>query len=103
MIFSFLLPPIIHELGHFFAALLFGKRIKFKFSFGKIYGIPVPRWVWSVPLDLSKNKKRFIAQAGFVSEFVVAAFLPTPYLLVACLHFALYPWYAGTVTDFKHF
>lgn len=103
MIFSFLLPPIIHELGHFIAALLFGKRIKFKFSLGKVFGIPVPRWTWKIPSGLTRGQVRFVSQAGFLSEFACAVFFPATYLFVACLHFGLYPWYAGTDNDFLHY
>jgi len=103
MIFLFtILPPVIHELGHFLAALLFGKVIKFRFSFGKIKGIPVPRWVWNLPSGLTKNQIIFVTQAGFVYEFIAALFLPKVYLAVACLHFTLYPWYAGKENDFSH-
>lgn len=95
-----LLPPLAHEAAHFIAALLCGSRIRFEFSWGKLGPVPVPRWTWQWP-ETSSGKLRFICQAGFLAELGLVPFLPSPYAVVALLHFAAYPWYAGESSDFK--
>lgn len=96
---SLLLLPITHELGHFMTALIFGKRIKFRFRLERIFGIPVPRWTWVMPI-MSKWKQRLVAQAGFVTEFSLALILPEVYFIGSLIHFTAYPWYAGKYNDF---
>jgi hypothetical protein len=95
-----LLPPLVHEAAHFVAALLCGSRIRFEFSWGRLGPVPVPRWTWRWP-DVSGGKIRFICQAGFLVELGLIPFLPWTYAAVALFHFAAYPWYAGTDSDFK--
>ncbi len=95
-----LLPLVIHELGHYGAALLCGSRLHFVFSWERLWKIPIPRWTWAWP-DTTPPKIRFICQAGFLLELGLIPFFPWPYQAVAIIHFAAYPWYAGEVTDFK--
>lgn len=95
-----LLPPLVHELAHYIAALLVGGRISFRFEWGHLGPVPIPRWLWSWP-DLSRGKLRIVCQAGFVAELALAPWLPWPYSVVALVHFAAYPWYAGRANDFR--
>ena len=103
---------ITHEGGHYLAALLFGKHLKFKFSWGKLFNvIPVPRWIWRMPLwdgyDPNKScwKDKIVALAGFTMEFFIAGVAVVLgwlwLLLVASVHIIAYPFYAGESSDFK--
>jgi len=94
------LPMVLHELGHFFVALIFGKRIRFTFAVGYFFEIPVPRATWRMPEDLSETQKKLVLQAGFAAEFLAMPFLPWIYSAVALTHFLLYPWYADRDNDF---
>ena len=96
----FILPAGIHEAAHFVAALLTGNRLKFQFSFGKLGPIPIPRYTWNWP-STTKEKLRFICQAGFGVELALVPFLPWQYQAAALIHFIIYPWYAGDVSDFN--
>jgi hypothetical protein len=98
---------IIHEGGHYAAALRFGRRLKFTFTWGRLWKIPVPRYVWDMP-EMERMQQVHVALAGFVTEF--ASVLPCimlfpeiwPWYLGAVLaHFALYPLYAGEDNDWK--
>ena len=97
---------LTHEGGHYVAALAFGHKIKFRFEWGKLFGvIPVPRGVWDMP-DMEPWKQRIVALAGFGTEFACAAvaiaLLDWPWLLlVASVHLIAYPFYAGEASDFK--
>lgn len=97
---------IVHEGGHYLAALAFGKHIKFRFEWGWLFGvIPIPRGVWTMPY-MASWKQRIVALAGFGTELACAgaamAFLRWPYLLlVASIHLIAYPFYAGEASDFK--
>ena len=96
-----------HEGGHYVAALCFGKRLKFWFEWGRLFGIiPVPRGIWNMP-DMARWKQRVTALAGFGTEFAcaaVAAACGWPWLLlVAACHVLAYPLYAGESSDFKWF
>lgn len=101
LLYAIILPIMVHELGHFCVALLFGKVIKFNFSFGKLFGVPVPRWTWLMPHGLTLTQTKLIAQSGFALELALVPFLPVVYSVVAIIHFIAYPWYAGSSTDFK--
>ena len=94
---SILLIPLIHELGHWLAARLFGASLRFRFEWGKYH---VPRWTWDFP-DVPKWKLRIICLAGFGLEFALIPFMPWQYQVAAVIHFAAYPWYAGETSDFK--
>jgi membrane-associated protease RseP (regulator of RpoE activity) len=94
---TILLIPLIHELGHWLAARLFGSRLSFRFEWGKYY---VPRWTWRWP-DVSKWQLRIICLAGFGLEMALIPFMPLPYQVVAILHFVAYPFYAGEASDWK--
>ena len=94
---SILLIPLIHELGHWLAARLFGSRLCFAFEWGKYY---VPRWTWRWP-DVTKSQLRIICLAGFGMELGIAPFMPWPYRVAAVAHFIAYPFYAGETSDWK--
>ena len=95
-----LLIPLVHELGHYVAALAFGSRLRFTFEWGKLGPIPVPRWTWRWP-DVTKSQLRIICLAGFGLEFAILPFMPCQYAAGVLIHFAAYPWYAGETSDFK--
>jgi len=88
---SILLIPLVHELGHWLAALVFGSRLSFAFEWGKFY---VPRWTWRWP-DVTPLQLKVICLAGFGMELGIAPFMPLPYQVAAILHFWAYPFYAG--------
>ena len=94
---SVLLIPIVHELGHYVAARLFGASLHFQFEWGKYY---VPRWTWKWP-DVTRGKLRLICLAGFGLELGIAPFMPLPYQVAAIVHFLAYPFYAGEASDWK--
>ena len=91
------LIPVVHEFGHYVAALAFGSRLRFTFEWGKYY---VPRWTWRFP-DVSKWQLRIICLAGFGLEMALIPFMPLPYQVVAIIHFVAYPFYAGESSDWK--
>ncbi len=95
------LPALIHEGGHFLAALIFGKRLQFRFSRGRLGPVPVPRWVWQWPQGLTELQFTIVCHAGFALEIGLVPFLPLPYQLVAVAHYAAYPFYAGESSDFE--
>lgn len=97
---SVLLIPLVHELGHWLAALAFGSRLRFAFEWGKLGPILVPRWTWRWP-DVTKSQLRIICLAGFGMEFAILPFMPWQYAAGVLIHFAAYPWYAGETSDFK--
>lgn len=94
-----------HEGGHYVAALAFGKRLKFHFEWGRLFGaVPVPRWTWYMP-DMAAWKQTVVAMAGFLMEFALAAlgvYLGWLWgLLVASAHLLAYPAYCGESSDFN--
>ena len=96
---------IIHEGGHYVAALFFGERLKIRFEWGKLFGVvPVPRWTWTMPY-MEAWKQRIVAVAGFGTEFLCAGICGALgwlwLLLVASVHIIAYPFYAGESSDFK--
>ena len=96
---------VTHEGGHYLAALCFDERLKFRFEWGKLFGVvPVPRWVWTMP-DMAEWKQRVVAVSGFGVEFLVAGVAVALgwlwLLLVASCHIIAYPFYAGDSSDFK--
>ena len=94
---SILLIPLIHELGHWLAARLFGASLRFRFEWGRWH---VPRWLWYWP-DVSKWQLRIICLAGFGVEIGLIPFMPLPYRVAAVAHFIAYPFYAGESSDWK--
>ena len=113
---------VIHEGGHYLAALfLTGEKLRFRFSVGWLcYGkLPVPRFIWTMPLESSPAKlgwtpdvwrRRVIALSGFGLELLVSLVLMAvdpgstfsrAYTLAALAHLALYKFYAGEASDFK--
>ena len=103
LLYAIILPIMVHELGHFCVALLFGKVITFNLSFTRLFFIPLPRWTWEMPFGLTPDKRKILAQSGFALELALVPFLPTSYGVVAVIHFIAYPWYAGAQNDFIFF
>ena len=96
---------IIHEGGHYLAALCFGERLKFRFGYGRLFNlITIPRWICFMP-SMARNKQKVVAVAGFGMEFLVAGVAVALgwfwLLLVASCHIVAYPFYAGESSDFK--
>ena len=104
ILLSVVLAGLIHELGHFIIALGYGNFLRFDFTWGRLWRIPVPRYVWYMPADLPDKAKRHVALSGFGAEFLVAPilyFLLPHYPLIAFLHLMAYPFYAGGSSDFQ--
>ena len=106
LILAILLVFFVHEGGHWMAARLLGKRLKFRFAWGRFC---VPRFTWTMPY-LPKSKQRTVALAGFVTEFLVAGALLASFphgfgrwvAGVALAHLVSYRFYAGeSESDFK--
>jgi hypothetical protein len=95
-----IVPLLVHEGAHYLAAFLVGSRLRFRFSWGRLGPVKVPRWTWTWP-DTTPQKIRFICQAGFLLELGLIPFAPWQYQAVAIIHFAAYPWYAGDHSDFR--
>lgn len=97
---------LMHEAGHFLGALYFGYVLKFKFTWGALFKIWVPRLIWTMPAALTDCQKRLVALAGFGFEIIT---IPIFYILVdlrlypfvVLLHLIVYQFYAGTDNDFK--
>ena len=104
ILFCSILCIFFHEGGHYLASRCFGRRIKFRFSWGN--PIPVPRYVWNMPV-MERGKQRIVAAAGFGAVSIVAAILAAlgwPWMaFVFVAHFVAYPFYAGEASDFKWF
>ncbi len=75
ILLSVVLAGLIHELGHFIVALGYGNFLRFELNWGRLWRIPVPRYVWYMPEELPVQAKRHVALAGFGSEFLVAPIL----------------------------
>lgn len=103
LIISIITAGIVHEAGHYLVALLYGHRLKFRFSLGKLFSISVPRWVWYMPDDTPKHQRN-IALAGFglelISAMVVYIIYPI-YAVVVVIHLLAYRFYAGEDSDLK--
>lgn len=101
----FILCFLTHEGGHYLAALCFGRRLRFRFAWGRFY---VPRFVWDMP-HMERWKQQVVAAAGFGMEFVVAMCLALSpagfWLMYLCVwvHLCAYPFYAGTASDLRWF
>ena len=98
---------LVHESSHYLAARLFSKRLNFRFSWGRLWKIPVPRYVWTMPY-MERWKQRVVALAGFGVELLgsTAAMLFDGdfafwYVVVVFAHLFLYKFYAGEDSDFK--
>lgn len=104
ILLSVVLAGLIHELGHFIIALGYGHFLRFEFSWGHLWRIPIPRYIWYMPEEFTDRQKRHVALSGFGTEFMVAPilyFLLPYYPLIAFLHLTIYPFYAGSVSDFQ--
>lgn len=93
---------LIHEGGHYLAALWFGHRLRYRLDWGVFQKlkIKIPRYTWDMPLGLSKWQEKVVSVAGFGLEFLAAIafvrFYPgfgLVYLSVAVGHFIAYPFY----------
>ena len=98
----------IHEGGHYAAARRFGKRLKYRFEWGYVWKIPIPRWVWNMPYFFERWRRRVVALAGFGAELLAAPifYCISPgfgkvYAVLAALHLVLYRFYAGEHNDFE--
>ena len=100
---------LTHAGGHYWGALWFGHKLKFRFAWGR-FG--VPRFVWTMPhfLQCEGWKAKVIAAAGFGAELFAAVVLLAAwrefglwYTGVAVAHLVVYRWYAGEVSDFRWF
>lgn len=107
VIYLFLVGFLAHEASHYITARFFGKKITFTFSWGKLFNmIPIPRYIWIMPEDLTAKQKCTVAANGFRGEFIVAmvlllitnSYIP---MIAAVIHFLLYPYYAGSNSDFN--
>lgn len=109
LVLATLIACVIHEGGHYLAARFFGKRLKFRFEWGR-FG--VPRFVWDMPhfFQCEMWRAKVIAAAGFGAELFAAVVLLAAwhefgrwYAGVAVAHLIAYRWYAGETSDFKWF
>lgn len=109
MLLATLTACVIHEGGHYLAARFFGKRLKFRFEWGRFC---VPRFVWDMPIfcQCEMWKAKVIAAAGFEAELFAAVVLLAAwrefglwYAGVAVAHLIAYRWYAGETSDFRWF
>ena len=95
-ILSVVLAVIIHELGHYLAAMFLGHTLEFRRQ-----GF---RFIWDMPNDTAQHQ-RLIALSGFGVEIVFATLLYlaglTLYPWVVVAHLMAYPFYAGEYSDFK--
>ena len=97
-----LLVPIVHEVGHFIVAKIFGQTLKFRFEWGKLGPIPIPRWTWKHP-DVKEWQLKIICIAGFGLELALVPFMPLSYQVAAIAHFIIYPMYSGNNSDWSVF
>ena len=105
VILAGVLACMSHEGGHWLTALAFGRRLRFRFEWGRLFGVPlIPRGVWFMP-DMACWKQKTVAAAGFGTEFACAGSAAALgwfwMLLVASVHLLAYPLYAGEASDFK--
>ena len=105
IILAGIMACLTHEGGHYLTALAFGRKIKFRFEWGRLFGvIPIPRWTWTMPY-LAEWKQRVIALSGFGVEFLCAGAAVALgwlwLLLAASVHIIAYPFYAGSASDFN--
>lgn len=100
---SLILCFLVHEGGHYLAALFFGRKLRFRRTWGKYC---IPRYVWDMPA-LEWRKQRIIAAAGFAAEAVVSGILAVlgwPWMGGAfVVHVCAYPFYADSNNDFLWF
>ena len=105
-VLSVLAAFAVHEAGHCFAARLFSEKLAFRFAWGRLFGkIPIPRYVWDMPEELTLSQKKLVALSGFGVELLAA--IPCScvglweYPIVAVLHLVLYSFYAGENNDLR--
>lgn len=103
---TLLFAAFMHELGHGLAAAAFGELITFRFDWGRLWKIPVPRLLWKMPI-LPPEQQRCIAAAGFGLEFLIVPIMLYLgiyiYIFITFAHLLLYPFYAGDASDFRFF
>ena len=95
ILLSVAIAGLIHELGHYLAALYYGHNLVFRRQ-----GF---RLIWDMPEDTPQHQ-RLIALSGFGTEIL---FTPLLYLAglwlypwVVAVHLMAYPFYAGDYNDF---
>lgn len=107
---ALLLAFIVHEGSHYIASVICGEAIKFEFQLGMLFNfIPIPRYIWYMPIKFNKLQRSIVAIAGFLMELLLASILffvyrnlfTTAYLVVSILHICLYNFYAGKNSDFN--
>lgn len=106
ILLSVVFAGLIHEMGHFIIALGYGHFLQFEFSWGRLWRIPIPRYVWYMPEELPVQAKRHVALSGFGFEILA---IPIFYILIdlmiypiiVLLHLITYKFYAGADNDFK--
>ena len=95
---------LVHEAGHFLAGLCFGRVITFRFAWGSLFRIKVPRLIWDMP-NHTPQHQRLIALSGFGAEIFFAPLLYLAglwlYPWVVVVHLMTYPFYAGEANDWK--
>ena len=79
LLLGIVLPPIIHELGHYAVAFYKGTRVSI-FKFFRRNGI---RFIWDIPKNLNNREIREILIAGFVAEILGGMLLLLLYLLIS--------------------
>ena len=108
LIMAVILAMFIHEFGHTIVCKFYtGNFLDFYYTEGDLWGIKIPRFIWSMP-KIEYYKQRNIAAAGFIFEFIpmictvfsMKSFWII-YAVVVTLHYVAYPYYAGENNDFK--
>ena len=96
--FSLILAPLIHELGHYLTAMYLGHTLEFRRQ-----GF---RLIWDMPNDTPQHQ-RLIALSGYGAEILAAPLLYFAglwlYPWVVAVHLMAYPFYAGEYSDFRWF
>jgi hypothetical protein len=96
ILLSVAIAGLIHEMGHYTAALIFGYRLSFK-----RHGV---RFVWDMPQEADLGQQRVIALAGFGAEIIAAlliGWLLPLYPIVTVVHLLSYRFYSGDYNDFR--
>lgn len=114
LVAALIVAVAVHEAGHYLVALALGKKISFSFTTTKLLFIPIPRFVWEMPSDVTVKQNNVIALAGFGIELLISVIIVLArffgyssllilnyYVIASIIHLVLYPMYAGDYNDFK--